>query len=74
METGTYNQLLLLPIFLLGFLSGSMDFIRTQTIGLLGLGISPVGRPLSTKDNTRAKGRRTDIHLFSWIRIHDPNV
>jgi hypothetical protein len=41
-------------------------FIRTQSVGLLGRGISPSqGRYLHTEQNNR-------IHALSGIRTHDP--
>jgi hypothetical protein len=50
-----------------------MDLYR-QTLGLLGWVISPVARPLSTQYKTNTEEMRTDIHLSSGIRTHDPSV
>jgi hypothetical protein len=45
--------------------------IYTQSVGLLGRGISPSqGRYLHTEHNTN----NTDIHASSGIRSHDPSV
>jgi hypothetical protein len=47
---------------------------RTQSVELLGRGISPSqGRYLQTK-NTNTEKTGTDIHALSGIRTHDPSV
>jgi hypothetical protein len=47
----------------------------TQTLGLLGRGISPSqGRYLHTGKHKHSKNANTDIHALSGIRIYDPSV
>jgi hypothetical protein len=47
----------------------------TQSVGLLGRGISPSqGRYLYTGQYKRRINAHTDINALSWIRTHDPSV
>jgi hypothetical protein len=47
----------------------------TQTVGLLGRGISPSqGRYLRTGQHKHKINAHADIHAFSEIRTHDPSV
>jgi hypothetical protein len=51
----------------------SCFLIYTQAVGLLGRGISPSqGRYLHR--TTQTQNKRTDIHVLSGIRTHDPSV
>jgi hypothetical protein len=52
------------------------SLIYTQSVGLVGWGISPSqGRYLHTKQHRhRLKAHNTDIHDLSGIRTHDPSV
>jgi hypothetical protein len=47
----------------------------TQSVGLLGRGISPSqSRYLHTQDRENIEQTHTDIHVSSGIRTHDPSV
>jgi hypothetical protein len=49
--------------------------IHTQSVGLLGRGISPSqGRYLHTEEHKHRKKTHTDIHTLSGIRTYDPSV
>jgi hypothetical protein len=56
--------------------SFSVSWSYTQSVGLLGRGISPLqGLYLYTEQHKqRINARNTDIHALSWIRTHDLSV
>jgi hypothetical protein len=56
-------------------LSFSSIIFFTQTVGLLGRGISPSqSRYLHTGQHKHRKNSHTDFHALSGIRTHDPSV
>jgi hypothetical protein len=53
----------------------SVSWSFTQSVGLLGRGISPSqGRYLHTQDSTNTELTHTDINASRGIRTHDPSV
>jgi hypothetical protein len=49
--------------------------IYTQSVGLLGLGISPSeGRYLHSEQHKHRINAHTDTHASSWIRTHDSSL
>jgi hypothetical protein len=46
----------------------------TQTVGLLGRGISPSHGRYLPQDNINTEQTHTDIYVLSGIRTHDPSV
>jgi hypothetical protein len=54
----------------------SVSWSYTQSVGLLGRGISPSqGRYLHTEQHkNRINAHNTDIHALSGVRTHDPSV
>jgi hypothetical protein len=51
------------------------SLIYTQSVGLLGRGISPSqGQSLPTHRTTQTQNKHTDIHASSGTRTHDPSV
>jgi hypothetical protein len=55
--------------------SFSVSWSYTQSVGLLGRGISPSqGRYLQTQQHKQGINAQTDRHASSGIRAHDPSV
>jgi hypothetical protein len=63
------------PFYFVGLGRFFSSLIYTQSVGLLGRGITPSqGRYLHTGQHKHRINAYTDIHALSGIRTHDPSV